>query len=164
MEMRWKAVAEALRIKLQKMVSLKVVQLAFLSVLSVWLLWHGVTIYQVYKEPVRITTKPLGYMKRTNGKELAFSYLRLKNDSFTSKQVCIKLYLLDTERKEQEYEITSIEKWGNEKGKEAKVGTDLIIITGKTEVGLYVVGAHISIKEIIFPYHTEQVVTVSVKP
>lgn len=71
---------------------------------------------------------------------------------------------MDTEGKEQEYEITSIEKWGSEKGKEAKVGTDLIIIPGRTEVGLYVEGERNCIKNIIFPYHTEQVVTVSVKP
>ncbi len=164
MKMRWKEVAEALRIKLQQVISLKSVQLAFFVVMSVWLLWHGLTVYHVYKEPVKITTKPLGYKKIMDGKELAFSYLRLKNDSFTSKQVCIGLYLLDTEGKEQEYEITSIEKWGSEKGKEAKVGTDLIIIPGRTEVGLYVEGERNSIKNIIFPYHTEQVVTVSVIP
>lgn len=164
MKMRWKEAAEALRIKLHRVGSLKRVQVAFFAVLSVWVLWHVVTIYHVYKEPVRITTKPLGYTEITDGKVQAFSYLRLKNVSLTSKQVCIGLYLLDTNRKEQEYKITSIEKWGSEKGKEIKVGKDLIIIPGRTEVGLYVIGERIYMEEITFPYHTEQEVSVTVKP
>lgn len=44
------------------------------------------------------------------------------------------------------------------------MGTDFIIIPGRTEVGLYVEGERSGIKDIIFPYHTEQVVRVSVKP
>lgn len=164
MEMRWKEATGVLEIKLQQVGSLKRVQVLFFTVLSIWVLWHGITIYQVYKEPVRITTKPLGYKEITDEKVHAFSYLRVKNDSFTSKQVSIELYLLDTDRKEQKYEITSIEKWGSEKGKEAKVDKDLIVIPGKTEVGLYVEGERNNMDEITFPYHTEQVVTVTVKP
>ena len=110
MERRWEEVVGALKIKLQQVGGLKGVQVAFFAVLSIWVLWHGVTIYQVYKEPVRITTKPLGYKEIEDGKVHSFSYLRLKNDSFTSKQVNIGLYLLDTDRKEWEYKITSIEK------------------------------------------------------
>ena len=164
MKMRWEETTEALRIKLHRVGSLKSVQVTFFVVLSVWVLWHVVTIYHVYKEPVRITTKPLGYTEITDGKVQAFSYLRLKNDTFTSKQVCIRLYLMDSYRKEQEYEITSIEKWGSEKGKETKVDKDLIIIPGRTEVGLYVEGERNYMKDITFPYHTEQVVSVAVKP
>lgn len=100
-----------------------------------WILWHTVDTLKIYKELVRIITKPLGYREDANQ---TISYLRLKNFFFTTKEIQLRLYLIDNSGEEREFQIRTIEKWGTEKLWKTQILDDLVIvIPSKIEIGLY---------------------------
>ena len=64
---------------------------------ALWILWHGVMIYKVNKEPVKIVVQPLGWDKSISDKKMqVVSYVKLKNISFYSTEIQVRLYLKDT--------------------------------------------------------------------
>ena len=79
---------------------------------ALWILWHGVMIYKMYKEPVKIVVQPLGWDKSISDKKMqVVSYVKLKNISFHPIDIQVRLYLKDTMRELQESTIQSIELW-----------------------------------------------------
>ena len=126
---------------------------------ALWILWHGITIYKMYKEPVIIVVQPLGYDKPINHEKMqVVSYVKLKNISFHPIDIQVRLYLKDTMRELQETTIQSIELWEKRREeKETKITEDLhVIIPPKEETGLYIQAVYENSEGIYFPYHTEQ--------
>ena len=126
---------------------------------ALWILWHGITIYKMYKEPVVIVVQPLGYDKPINHEKMqVVSNVKLKNISFHPIDIQVRLYLKDTMRELQESTIQSIELWEKRREeKETKITEDLhVIIPPKEETGLYIQAVYENSEGIYFPYHTEQ--------
>ena len=130
---------------------------------ALWILWHGVMIYKVNKEPVKIVVQPLGWDKSISDKKMqVVSYVKLKNISFYSTEIQVRLYLKDTMGELRESGIQNIELWerkGEEKG--TRITEDLhVIIPPKEETGLYIQAIYENSEGIYFPYHTEQEVEI----
>ena len=128
-----------------------------------WILWHGIMIYKMYKEPVVIVVQPLGYDKPINHEKMqVVSYVKLKNISFHPIDIQVRLYLKDTMGELRESDIQNIELWerkGEEKG--TRITEDLhVVIPPKEETGLYIQAIYENSEGIYFPYHTEQEVEI----
>ena len=126
---------------------------------ALWILWHGVMIYKVNKEPVKIVVQPLGWDKSISDKKMqVVSYVKLKNISFYSTEIQVRLYLKDTMGELRESDIQNIELWerkGEEKG--TRITENLhVIIPPKEVTGLYIQAIYENSEGIYFPYHTEQ--------
>ena len=90
----------------------------------------------MYKEPVVIVVQPLGYDKPISDKKMqVVSYVKLKNISFYSTEIQVRLYLKDTMGELRESDIQNIELWerkGEEKG--TRITEDLhVVIPPKEE-------------------------------
>lgn len=130
---------------------------------ALWILWHGVMIYKVNKEPVKIVVQPLGWDKSISDEKMqVVSYVKLKNISFHPTEIQVRLYLKDTMGELRESDIQNIELWerkGEEKG--TRITEDLhVVIPPKEETGLYIQAIYENSEDIYFPYHTEQEVEI----
>lgn len=126
---------------------------------ALWILWHGISFYNIYKEPVKIVIQPLGYDKPINDEKMyVVSYVKLKNISFHPVEIEIRLYLKDATGRLQESQIQRIELWETKREKKGTmIAKDLsITIPSKAETGLYIQAIYENSKDIYFPYHTEQ--------